>query len=405
MVKSSPDLDHSLDAASLGKAGPEASKSSPAVVVREAEVESIWPTLGRLLALLAVLYLFLFSIELLGSTFKLLGKDFAIGLIKTPSTPFTGLLIGIVATSLVQSSSTVTSIVVGLVAGGALTIPGAIPVVMGANIGTSVTNIIVALGHMTRPQEFQRAFAGATVHDLFNTCCVALFLPLEINFHFIERSARWAEELLVGQGGVTFHSPLKAIVKPVAGATQNLVLDLSGGGEILASVILVVLSLGLLFLSLHFLVKLMRKMILGRVEVLMHRYVFRNPFAGVIAGILVTVLVQSSSVTTSLIVPLLAAGFVTVEQIFPVILGANVGTTVTALLASMVTGSTAALVVALAHLFFNIYGIAIFYPLRRIPIGAAYWLGRLTLRSRLFGVGYVIVVFFLVPLGLIFLTR
>jgi sodium-dependent phosphate cotransporter len=366
--------------------------------------ESLASILLRMLALAAVLYAFLYSIELLGGTFKLLGKDFAVGLIQTTSNPFTGLLIGIVATSLVQSSSTVTSIVVGLVAGGALTVTGAIPVVMGANIGTSVTNIIVALGHMTRPQEFQRAFAGATVHDLFNTCCVTLFLPLEISTHFIERSARWAEELLVGQGGVTFQSPLKMIVKPVVKLTERTIVDLTGN-ETIAAVIMVILSLGLLFLSLHLLVKLMRRLILGRVEVLMHRYVFRNALAGLLAGVVVTVLVQSSSVTTSLTVPLLAAGFVTVEQIFPVILGANVGTTVTALLASMVTGSAPALVVALAHSFFNIYGILVFYPLRRIPISAAKWLGRMTLRSRLFGVAYVVVVFFLIPLGLIFLTR
>jgi len=137
----------------------------------------------------------------------------------------------------------------------------------------------------------------------------------------------------------------------------------------------------------------------------MHRYVFRHAWAGLLAGMIITVLVQSSSVTTSLAVPLLAAGFVTVEQIFPVVLGANVGTTVTAILASLVTGVGAALVVALAHLFFNVYGIAVLYPLRGLPIGAAKLLGRLTLRSRLYAVGYVLLVFFLIPLALIFLTR
>lgn len=366
--------------------------------------EGLKVTLVRVAALIVVLYAFLYSIDLLGGTFKLLGKDFAVGLIKTTSNPYTGLLIGIVATSLVQSSSTVTSIIVGLVAGGGLTVTGAIPIIMGANIGTSVTNTIVALGHMTRPQEFQRAFAGATVHDFFNICCVTVFLPLENATHFIQKSARWAEELLVGQGGVTFQSPLKAIVRPTVKATEKFTLELTGS-EVVAAVILITLSVVLLFLSLHFLVKLMRKLILGRVEVLMHRYVFRNAFAGVVAGALVTVLVQSSSVTTSLAVPLLAAGFVTVEQMFPVILGANVGTTITALLASMVTGSAAALIVALSHLFFNIYGIAVFYPLRRIPIAGAKWLGRMTLRSRGFAVGYILVVFFLIPLALIFVTR
>ncbi len=366
--------------------------------------DGFWPMVARIAALILVLYVFLYSIELLGSTFKLMGKGFAVGLIKTTSNPFTGLLIGVLATSLVQSSSTVTSIVVGLVAGGGLSVPGAIPIVMGANIGTSVTNTIVSLGHMARPQEFQRAFSGATVHDFFNLLAVTLFLPLEIFTHFIERSSQWAERFLVGQSGVSFHSPLKLVVKPLAKATQDLLRHLTQSDS-LAAVILVILSLILLFLSLHFLVKLMRRLILGRVELLMHRFVFRNAAAGILAGTLITVLVQSSSVTTSLLVPLMAAGFATVEQIFPVVLGANVGTTVTALLASLVTGSPAALVVALSHLFFNVYGILVLYPLRRIPIGAAKLLGRLSVRSKGYAVAYVLLVFFIVPLALIFLTR
>ncbi len=366
--------------------------------------DGFWPMLARIAALFLVLYVFLFSIELLGSTFKLMGKSFAVGLIKTTGNPFTGLLIGVLATSLVQSSSTVTSIVVGLVAGGGLNVPGAIPIVMGANIGTSVTNTIVSLGHMARPQEFQRAFSGATVHDFFNLMAVTIFLPLEIFTHFIEHSSQWAARFLVGQSGVSFHSPLKLLVKPVAESVQDMIRRPIEADSVAAS-ILVVLSLILLFLSLHFLVKLMRRLILGRVELLMHRFVFRNAAAGILAGTLITVLVQSSSVTTSLLVPLMAAGFATVEQIFPVVLGANVGTTVTALLASLVTGAPAALVVALSHLFFNVYGILVLYPLRRIPIGAAKILGRLSVRSKGYAVAYVLLVFFIVPLALIFLTR
>ena len=84
------------------------------------------------------------------------------------SHPVAGLMIGLVATALIQSSSTVTSIIVGLVAGG-LPIETAIPMVMGANIGTTVTNTIVSLGHIRNKEEFKRAFASATIHD-FSTC-------------------------------------------------------------------------------------------------------------------------------------------------------------------------------------------------------------------------------------------
>ncbi len=84
-----------------------------------------------------------------------------------------------------------------------------------------------------------------------------------------------------------------------------------------------------------------------------------------------TLVVQSSSVTTSLIVPLAGAGIVKLKKIFPYTLGANIGTTGTALLAALATGHPIAVTAAFAHLLFNIFGIVIFYPLRFIPIRLA----------------------------------
>ena len=125
--------------------------------------------LWRSLGLLGVLFLFFVSLELMGDSFKLLGRGFAERLLITTSNPFVGLFIGILATSLVQSSSTVTSLTVGIVAGGGLTVAGAIPIVLGANVGTSITNTIVSLGHIARKDEFERAMGAATVHDLFQS--------------------------------------------------------------------------------------------------------------------------------------------------------------------------------------------------------------------------------------------
>ncbi|UCD16467.1 MAG: Na/Pi cotransporter family protein, partial [Candidatus Zixiibacteriota bacterium] len=115
------------------------------------------------IGLIFFLYLFILSITLLGDSFKLFGKEFAQSLLVSTSHPIVGLFIGILATSIIQSSSTTTSIVVGMVAGGLLSIDGAIPIVMGANIGTTVTNTIVSLTHITKSREFQRAFSGAIV--------------------------------------------------------------------------------------------------------------------------------------------------------------------------------------------------------------------------------------------------
>ena len=167
------------------------------------------------LKFLAVLYLFFLCIELMGGSFKLIGKEAAKNLLTVTDNPLVGLLIGILATSIMQSSSTTTSIVVGMVGAGTLTITQAVPMVMGANIGTTITNTIVSMGHIRLRKEFELAFTGATVHDFFNLCAVILFLPLEWAFGLVQKSATFLSEIFVGVGGATFNSPLKAIVKPV----------------------------------------------------------------------------------------------------------------------------------------------------------------------------------------------
>ena len=168
----------------------------------------------KVILVILFLYLFLVSIGLMGAAFKGFGKGFAEGLLNTTSNSFIGLFIGILATSLVQSSSTTTSIVVGMVASGVLTIGNAVPIIMGANIGTTVTNTLVAIGHVTRREEFKRAIAGATVHDFFNLICVGIMFPLELATGFLQKLATYLAGVFVSFGGVKFTSPVKTVTKP-----------------------------------------------------------------------------------------------------------------------------------------------------------------------------------------------
>ncbi len=369
----------------------------------------------QVLALLGVLLLFFISLELMGDSFKLMGEGVAEGLVKTTANPFVGLFIGILATSLVQSSSTVTAMVVGIVAGGGLTVAGAIPIMMGANIGTSVTNTIVSLGHITQKEEFRRAMAGATVHDFFNLLAVSILFPLELATGFISSSAFELEEAVAGVGGADLLSPVKVLTDPVA----EWVIGVTNENGV---VVLLVGVLGL-FVALRYLVKLLRSLLLGRSEQLIHKYLFGNPLAALAFGAIITVMVQSSSITTSVMVPMVGAGIVTVRQIYPFVLGANIGTTITAVLAGLVAASAAAiypegsiealrgvaaLQVAFAHFFFNIFGVLLLWPipfLRNIPIRLAETLGDLSVRSRGYAFGYIALVFFILPLTVIFSTR
>jgi sodium-dependent phosphate cotransporter len=354
-------------------------------------------TLLRLFILLGLVYLFILSITLLGSSFKLAGKSFVESIFSATSNPIAGLLIGLLATAIIQSSSTTTSIIVGLVGSGFLSFECAIPMVMGANIGTTITNLIVSMGHISYTHEFRRAFAGSVVHDFFNLCTVVVLLPLQVYFNLIGASARFIEEIFQGYGGLTFSSPLSAITKPVAHG----IIYLTGGSAWLAAFVAILL----LFTALRYIVKVMRLMVLARVERFFQQYIFRTPALGFALGIVVTAVVQSSSITTSLMVPLLGAGVVTLSQVYPYMLGANIGTTVTAFLASLVTGSTEAVSVAFAHLLFNVYGTAIFWPLKILPITLAKRLARLTERSKLVPIIYILVTFFVLPGLILLITR
>ena len=333
----------------------------------------------RLKPLLIViyLYLFLYSIKLLGHSFKLFGKGFAETLLNLTSDPFVGLLAGVVATTLVQSSSTTTSIVVGLVAGGGLSLTTAIPIIMGANIGTTITNTLVAVGHVTNRVEFRRAFSAGVVHDFFNVGAVIVLFPLEMRFGFIARTAQWLEHGFADVGGVKLFNPLKAIVHPAIDLTDALL-----GSVPYAPFVMAVVAAIFMFGSLGGLIATMRSLMLARIEVIIHTYLFRNDVMGLLFGIAMTIMVQSSSITTSLIIPLAGAGLVTLRQIFPYTLGANIGTTVTAMLAALATQHEVAITVAFSHLVFNILGIAIFYPLKRLPIGLAEIVGRYASQSK-----------------------
>jgi len=351
----------------------------------------------KTIKLIFFLYLFILSISLLGSAFKLFGSDFAEQLLHTTSNPMVGLLIGILATSVIQSSSTTTSILVGMVAGGLISIEGAIPIVMGANVGTTVTNSLVSLTHITRSREFSRAFSGAIVHDVFNLLAVAVLFPIEYYTHILAKTALWLESIFENAGGLQFISPIKAITEPVVKS----IISLLGGISWLSAILAVIL----LFIALKFMVDTMKSLVLARVERFFGKFIFKTTMRSLLFGAFLTALVQSSSITTSIVVPLVGARVLSLRQVFPYTLGANVGTTVTAIMASLVTQNVGAVAVAFSHLIFNICGIIIFLPLSWIPIGIAKRISRLALRNKLIPVFFILLIFFLIPIGLIYLMR
>jgi len=360
------------------------------------------PVWVRLLLILGLLTLFLVAIDLMGDSFKMVGKDAARQLFEGIRNPFAGLAVGILATVLVQSSSVTTSIIVGLVGSGQLGIGTAVPMVMGANIGTSVTNTIVSLGHVTRSAEFRRAFAGATIHDFFNLMTVAILLPFEIATGFLQRTAAAIAGFLNLTGGVHYKSPIKKFIGAIADVAVDFVSDVLSLAGWPAAIALVLIALGLIVISLLYITRTMRTLVADRMENALNRVLGKSGLLGMLVGVIMTMAVQSSSITTSLLVPLMGAGVITLEVAFPITLGANIGTTITALLAVLAADSIgAALTIALVHLLFNVTGIAIIYPvpaIRRVPLALARGLAERATRNRLWILVYIGSVFVVVPL-------
>ncbi len=364
----------------------------------------------RPLAAVLLLFMFLVGVQSLSTGIKGLGAGTLDSLMTAVQNPFLGVVTGILATTLVQSSSVTTSLVVGMVAGGVLPLGSAIPMIMGANIGTTVTNTIAALAQIGKRVEFRRAFAAATCHDFFNYLAVVVLLPLEMAFGLLEKLSGWVNAILPAVGGLTYKSPIKLALKSSVKSIEGAV-SVFTANETAQAIVLIVLSIGVIFLALSLIVKVMRKLVVGKLQVLLQRALGRGPFGKLSAiglGAGITAAVQSSSITTSLMVPLAGANLLRLWQVFPVTVGANIGTTLTALLASMAVsgpGADAARQIALVHLLFNLVATLLFYvpkSTRKWPMYAAQRLARVASRNRAAALAYVLGLFYGLPAILVF---
>jgi sodium-dependent phosphate cotransporter len=367
-----------------------------------------WAKLGLIVV---ALYLFLVGIGSMSTAFRMMGTAFTEDLLAREAGPLVSLFIGILATTIVQSSSTTTSLVVGLVAGGAIRSDAAIYMVMGANVGTTVTNTVVSLGHITRSAEYRRAFAAATVHDFFNLIVLLILFPLEVYTGALDWLAAGATSAFKGMGGLQLASPIKLVTRPAIQLVRDLVGNLGGGGTVMLCVAIVLTFGGLITL-----VKLLRSVMVTRLENLFDRVIFKSARRGLFFGLVLTVLVQSSSITTSVGVPLVGAGILTITQILPYTMGANIGTTVTALLAALAAYAAAdaavpdqvhranlGLYVAFHHVLFNVLGVTILWWVRWLPIAIAEAFARLAMWNRFIPLAYIVITFYMLPALVIWL--
>lgn len=352
-------------------------------------------------------YLLLVGVGVVGDGFKWIsgGADGAERIFAFASNPVVGVILGTLATALVQSSSTVTSVIVGLVAGG-VPVSIAVPMIMGANMGTTITNTIVSLGNIKESSAFNKSFQAATVHDFFNLYSVLIFLPIEMLFHPLEKMAGAMAGWFTGEADASMKdfNFIGAVTKPVAKGVVGVFKLLP---DKFGAILTIVAGIAMIIVSVLYLGKLLRKVMTGNAKALIDKSIGRGPLTGVASGTVITVLVQSSSTTTSLVVPLAGAGALTTRQVFPFTMGANIGTCITALLAATaITGTNEvfALQIALVHLLYNVFGVVLFLCvpwLKDTPVLSAEWLGNKTETNRAWAFGYILGVFFMLP-GIVF---
>ncbi|CAA0078366.1 Uncharacterised protein [BD1-7 clade bacterium] len=363
------------------------------------------------LAVVTSIYIILLAVGMIGAGFKTATGGQAAQLFEFASNPFLGLVIGTVCTALIQSSSTVTSIIVGLVAGG-LPVATAIPMIMGANIGTTITNTIISLGHIRSNKEFERAFSAATVHDFFNLLAVLIFLPLEIMFGILDKLSGWLTSAISGGSSMSIKgfNFIKPITKPVITELSDLLLALGASTQV-SGILMIFIGIAMTFTAITLMGKFLKHLLTGKAKEILHSAIGRGPVKGISSGCVVTVLVQSSSTTTSLMVPLVGNGIFRMRDIYPFTLGANIGTCVTALLAATaVDGDRGvfALQIALVHLLYNTLAVLVIYgipTLREIPPRMAEKLANIAAGNKSFALAYVLGTFFVMPGILIFASK
>merc|ERR1719487_309562 len=381
-----------------------------------------------------------------------------------------------------------------MVAADILSVHNAIPIIMGANIGTSVTNTIVSHVHITDRDEFKRGFQGATVHDAFNFLTVICLFPVEVATGVLGMVSDSVAEMVLGADLQKWDSPVKLVTKPATkhfiGINKDLIKEIAKGcqpceetddglckhdvqngdsyttgtmecnpsyfhdvkkaddekfhfcsspeewhqrhmveervvksgfahdlGDVVGSTVVLIIALFFLCFALYWIVRILPSLVLssGRrvgengeqtpFMKITQKVLGMHPVLSIIYGMLMTIAVQSSSITTSTLTPLVALDIITLEQMLPLTLGANIGTTCTAFIASVVSGSQDAIQVSICHLLFNIIGILIWFPIpfmRAVPLAWARLMGEYVSAFPWFGVFYIAVAFVGLPIALYF---
>jgi sodium-dependent phosphate cotransporter len=375
-------------------------ENNPGIAVSKPKV---WNSVRIILLILGTLLLFLFAVDLMIASLQQLSRAVVETIFEATANPFTGLFMGLLLTAMIQSSSTTMAFVVALMASGSITLQSAIPIIMGANVGTTITSVVVSLGFIRKRKEFRRAVAAGAYHCFFNILTVLILFPLEYQYGFLTNTTSW----ITGHFFHVSQTYLALDARAIPDSFNPLIrvfVDILPNGYVL-----IALSFVLLFTSILLFRKLLSDLLNAGSPEAFGRFFFKGPLKSFMWGVLTTAAIRSSTITTSVVVPIVAKKIASLRQAAPFIMGANIGTTITAFIAAMLNENAASAVsIGIAHFLFNAFGVLTFFPipaLRRFPIALSSAFARLTMKYRVAGFVFLLLIFFLIPFTLILINR
>ncbi|WIM67405.1 Na/Pi symporter [Corynebacterium breve] len=342
---------------------------------------------ARIAVIVVAVLALVFSVYLIAGGVNEISLHRVETLVDLARNPLIALMVGLLATAAVQSSSTVTALVVASVATGILELDAAIPIILGANIGTTVTPMIVSFSYLHDKQDFRTAHSTAALHLWFNTVFVLLIFPIEYFFGPMRHLAPHID--LPGE-------PLR--VETFIELAR--LVPFHGMWSIVAGIVVLVASIRLIDDQLKHLLTPLAWKLLGHTS-------SGSAAFGFGAGMLLTVLIQASSAVVSATLPFATAKLADLRGYMAVILGANVGTTMLAVITAFATPGdypTVAFQAAIVHVAFNVFGalvVALIGPMRRLIYRLARMSGRIAERSVWLTFGAMALGYFIVPALLI----
>lgn len=408
--------------------------------------------LAHLTSFLLLSYVFLVGLVLFGISTQVLGGCNSTILVGKSSNPVTAVMAGVLVTSLFQSSM-ISNICFGTLAiYSGIDVKTAFYLTMGANVGNSVTSSIVAISHIRDKSLLERAVAGSSVNTIYSFLTISIFLPLEILSGVLLRlgnaiapdssSLNYAWRGLVGlivhpvtdfliipnqsylQGLMADPTVSCNSAYPVTCVEDNATFETCTAGFIACNsangrcpvffhdgatmqkdmqyaALSMSIAIAAMLISLFGMVKLVNKSLINTPIEVIAKLSTHNNYALMLMGCGSSILLSSSSVTECAVMPLVATGILELEQMFPWCLGSNMGVAISNMFLAWSTGSNVYLQVAIANVFFNLFGTMIWYPfpyLREFPLHAALVVGIVTRYWRFVSIIYFAITFIVGPL-------